>query len=172
MPAIVRAREASDVERCVRLLEAVQRADGYPGRWPADPAAFLRPSGMLAAWVAVAGDAIVGHVTLRDHIPEHGIPYWAGATGLAPGRLACVSRLFVSPDRRGDGLGGALLDAASARARRDGLRPVLDVVDTGGDAIALYERRGWRRVGSVAWDAWGEATTLHYYVSPPDGAAP
>jgi len=152
------------------LLEAVQRADGYPGRWPEDPATFLRPSGLLAAWVAVADDAVVGHVALRDHIPGHGLPYWTDATGLAQDELACVSRLFVRPDRRGDGLGGALLDAARARAERADLRSVLDVVDTGGEAIALYERRGWRRVGSVPWDAWGEKTTLHYYVSPEPGA--
>lgn len=166
MAALLREREPSDVERCLRLLADVHRVDGYPGRWPEHPAAFLTPSGMLAAWVSVDGGAMVGHVTLRSHIPEHGLPFWAGATGLPPERLACVSRLFVSPARRGAGLGGALLDTASDWARRAGLRPVLDVVDSGGDALALYEGRGWRRVGSVAWDAWGEATTLHYYVSP------
>lgn len=151
----------------MELLGTVHRADGYPGRWPADPAAFLLPSGLLDAWVADAAGRVVGHVTLRDHIPDHGAPYWVGATGLPARRLACVSRLFVDPSRRGEGLGVALLDAACAGARGAGMRPVLDVVDSASEAVALYERCGWVRVGSVSWDAWGEATTLHYYVSPP-----
>ncbi len=171
MAVEIRRREPRDLERCVRLLEEVHRADGYPGRWPEDPTAFLMPSGLLAAWVAVSAGAVVGHVTLRSHIPEHGVAHWTGATGLSQERLACVSRLFVGPGRRGSGVGGSLLDAACSHARRAGLRPVLDVVGTSGEAITLYERRGWQRVGSVAWDAWGEATTLHYYVSPPQAVS-
>lgn len=166
MHPLVRPRKPEDLDACVDLLEVVHRSDGYPGRWLEDPAAFLRPSGLVAAWVAVEALGIGGHVTLRDPVPEHGIPFWSGATGLAPTGLACVSRLFVRPGRRGAGVGGALLAAACAGAERRGLRPVLDVMDTAGEAMALYESRGWRRVGSVPWDAWGEATTLHYYVSP------
>ncbi|MGZ3418844.1 MAG: GNAT family N-acetyltransferase [Polyangiales bacterium] len=69
--------------------------------------------------------------------------------------------------RRGGGIGGALLDVACACAAARGLHPALDVVETNGDAIRLYERRGWKRVATEPWsEARDGKTLLHYYVAP------
>jgi len=63
-------------------------------------------------------------------------------------------------------VGRALLDAARAEAAARGLHPALDVVETNGDAIRLYQGRGWRRVRSEAWVAAEDGKTLlHYYVA-------
>ncbi|MEJ2667710.1 MAG: GNAT family N-acetyltransferase [Deinococcales bacterium] len=159
MDAPVRLRRDTDVAACTRLLHVVHVSDRHQDRWPEDPASWLRPSGMLAAWVAERGGRVVGHVTLRVSLPGHGVAIWSQAAGLPQERLACVSRLFTAPDVRGAGLGGSLLEAACARARAEGRHPVLDVMDDSLAAIALYERRGWRQAGSVAWK--GD------YVAPP-----
>jgi hypothetical protein len=47
-----RSRDEIDVDACVTALRAVYETSGYPSNWPADPAQWLRPPGMLQAWVA------------------------------------------------------------------------------------------------------------------------
>lgn len=42
------------------------------------------------------------------------------------------------------------MDAAEAYGADHGLRLILDVADHNEDAIALYERRGWKRVGTAS----------------------
>jgi GNAT superfamily N-acetyltransferase len=146
----------------------VHRSDGYPTYWPDDPARWLSPRAMLGAWVAEDDGRIVGHITLRAGTADASAAVWSDATGLLPEQLASVTRLFVSRDRRGAGVGGALLDAACTEAATRGLRAALDVVETNHDAIRLYEQRGWRRVLSEPWAAAHDGKTLlHYYVAPP-----
>jgi GNAT superfamily N-acetyltransferase len=163
-----RPREARDLTAAARLLEAVHRLDGYPTHWPQDPERWLSPRDQLGAWVMDADGAVAGHVALSSVGDGHGARIWARHGGFDPALLASVSRLFVARDRRGSGVGGELLDAACAEASERGLQPVLDVVETNAAAIALYERRGWRRVFSEPWrEARGEPLTLHYYSAAP-----
>jgi GNAT superfamily N-acetyltransferase len=143
----------------------LHRSDGYPVSWPEDPVGWLSPTGTLAAWVVEVDDRIAGHVALRAVAADSGAAVWSDATGLPPDRLAAITRLFVSPDDRGAGLGGALLDAACAEAATRDLRPVLDVTAKDRAAIRLYDRRGWRRAHSEPW-AFAPETMLHYYVAP------
>ena len=57
--------------------------------------------------------------------------------------------LFVAEGARGRGVGTALLDAVSERARAEGCAEIrLDVVD-GNPARALYEREGFRVAGRI-----------------------
>jgi ribosomal protein S18 acetylase RimI-like enzyme len=57
--------------------------------------------------------------------------------------------LFVAPQARGRGVGTELLAAVAAEARRRGYAEVrLDVVEGNDRARALYEREGFRAVGS------------------------
>jgi GNAT superfamily N-acetyltransferase len=170
MKVDIRLRNDGDLVACVELLHAVHVADGYPDRWPEDPSGWITPRGLLAAWVAVRDGSIVGHVSLRSSVPEHGVQVWAQATGVGRDGLACIARLFIAPGARRAGLGAALLDTACARARTEGRVPVLDVMDSSRSAIDLYERRGWRRVGSVAWADGVEARRLYYYVAPPEAS--
>ncbi len=76
---------------------------------------------------------VVGHVAVDSEVA--GAPTTAGSIA--------VSRLFVHPGSRGNGLSDALLDAVTDFAAESRLELVLDVVDDALPAIALYERRGW-----------------------------
>jgi GNAT superfamily N-acetyltransferase len=162
----VRPREAADLPACVQALTEVYRCDGYPQRWPAAPAAWLDPPGLVAAWVADLDGVVAGHVALVGNIAES-----QAATVLDRplDQLAKVSRLYVAPPGRGRGAGRALLDAASSSARQRGLSLVLDVVDASLGATAFYDRLGWRllyrRLADWTTDA-GERPLLRVYAAP------
>ncbi|MGW7487789.1 GNAT family N-acetyltransferase [Streptomyces sp. NPDC054786] len=140
---MIRRRRDTDLDACVALLAEVHTHSGYPHHWPRDPARWLTPDGLTAAWVAEADGAVVGHAALCGDE---------------------VSRLCVAPAARGKGLGGRLLRAVEAEAAARGLRPVLEVKATDTAAIALYERLGWARRATERqeWGA-GEVVTVHHY---------
>ena len=165
----LRPRQPDDIAQCVTLLADVHAASGYPLLWPDDPAEWLSPDNLLAAWVAEGDGAVIGHVALRRAEDQLSAPAWSAATGLPPRRRADVAKLFVAPRARGLGIGTTLLSAARAEAGRRGLTPVLEVLDHDRAAIALYERAGWRRVASdpVPWAPSGSAPMLlHAYIAP------
>lgn len=130
---MIRRRRDTDLDACVAVLAEVHTHSGYPHHWPDDPAGWLTPDGLTAAWVAEADGSVVGHVAL-----------------CGGGR----SRLCVAPSARGAGLGGRLLRAVEAEAAARGLRPVLEVKDTDTAALALYERLGWTRRATERQE-WG-----------------
>lgn len=140
---MIRSRQDSDLDACVTALAQVHAHSGYPHHWPDDPAHWLTPDGLTAAWVAETEGRVVGHAALC-------------------GRE--VSRLYVTPAARGGGLGGLLLRAVEDEAVARGLRPVLEVKATDTAAVALYERRGWIRRGTERqeWGA-GEVVAVHHY---------
>ncbi len=138
---LLRARRPADLPACVATLRTVHEADGYPLNWPADPTAWLTPPGTRAAWVAVDGESVAGHAIV---------------TGAGE-----LTRLFVSPRRRGAGLAQQLI--ARARAAHRG-RLFLEVANDA--AAAYYERTGWMLVGTALAD-WtapdGGPVTLRRY---------
>lgn len=177
---VIRARRSADLDRCVRALRQVHEADGYPMVWPRDPVRWLSPAATAHAWVALAspetgsrpgsaeteaetenateteteaGAGVLGHVLLlRTDTP----------------RTYEIARLFVTPAGRGLGLGSALLETAGVRAAEAGYGLELEVVaDERSHAIALYERTGWRRTGTVTAE-WtrpdGRSVQVHRYV--------
>ncbi len=154
MPSIaIRNRTVADVDALTRLVEAVHAIDGYPPYLPeGGPGAFVLSGEPLAAWVAVDGDAVVGHIALHDHSSPGVFELVADRLGVDRAECGVVARLFVAPDRRSVGLGARLLGVAVADCGRRGLLPVLDVVDRFEAARALYERSGWRRLGAVEFD--------------------
>ncbi|GLZ80682.1 GNAT family N-acetyltransferase [Actinorhabdospora filicis] len=156
---MIRDRSTVDLPGCVSALRAVFEADRYPAAWPADPAGWLTPQGLLLA--RVSGD-VDGHVGLVDGEPP-------AALGLRREDVAWVSRLFVAPSARRGGLARALLRDAVAGAGALGRRAVLDVESGAAKAIALYEGEGWTRVhtATAEWIAPdGRPAVLHYYLSP------
>jgi len=149
----IRNRDEADLSTCVEALRTVYQASGYPTNWPADPAQWLRPSRTLQAWVAATDDTpVAGHVILRQ--PP------------AAGRSAELSRLFVVPAARRQGVASALLEAAMRSAAENDLDLFLDVTDHLRAARALYERAGFRLVSTAQAD-WttpgGRPVTLHRY---------
>jgi ribosomal protein S18 acetylase RimI-like enzyme len=77
-----------------------------------------------------------------------------------PGQLAVLSRFFVAAEARGRGVGGALLSRAREHAAASDRRLVLDVAAHNHAAIAFYEHRGWRRVGTTELALGGEPWRL------------
>jgi GNAT superfamily N-acetyltransferase len=146
---LVRPRTEDDFDECVRIGGVVWRRDGYPAYLGTDMRTFLVTSDSLAAWVAEDDGRVIGHVALhRQTIPA--VLDMAGRALARPvDRLGVVARLLVDPDARQRGAGKLLLEAATAEAWARGLWPVLDVCSRFGPAIALYERCGWVRAGSV-----------------------
>jgi acetyltransferase len=60
-----------------------------------------------------------------------------------------IQRLAVLAEERGRGLGRALLEAATERARADGLRLLWLTTHAGTGADGFYESAGWTRVGEM-----------------------
>lgn len=149
-----------DVGECVRVLGDVHRRDGYPLNWPEQPATWVAEASALDAWVVELKGRMVGHIGLRQAGEGDLAPgLWSEIAGVGRGRVAVVSRLFVAPGARGRGIGALLIDRAVQEAGRRGLRPVLDVVASDVTACALYERLGWKPLGTVE-QRWGPTRTV------------
>jgi ribosomal protein S18 acetylase RimI-like enzyme len=155
---MLRPRRSEDLEPCVALLRDVHDADGYPVVWPPDPASWLAGRDNLADWVAEEDGAILGHLSLRRIDGARSGPPWREALPVPVEHLAVVSRFFVSTRARRRGIGDALMTRAEEHAAGQDLRLVLDVAVGNRTAIAFYERRGWRRVGTgdlpLSADPW------------------
>lgn len=154
MPAAlsIRARADADLDGCVAVLRRVHEHDGYPLRWPADPAAWLSPGRQAAAWVAEHDGLLAGHVALTTAHPGAAATAWSGALRTDTDRLLCVATLFVDPRQRGHGIGARLLAVAGQAAAARGASPVLEVVALNQHAVALYRSAGWQQVGAVSYD--------------------
>jgi GNAT superfamily N-acetyltransferase len=75
--------------------------------------------------------------------------------------------LFVDRTARRRGVARALLDEATREAHLRGLWPVLDVVTTYAPAVALYEREGWKRLGTIDHPMPdGSSIAEHVYAAP------
>lgn len=147
---MIRSRREHDLERCVALLREVYEADRYPVIWPADPAAWLSGRTPLRAWVneAPAG-RLSGHLSLHATDASRLRGEWLEALSVRADQVAVVSRFFVSPAVRRQGVGRALMQCAEEHAALHGLQLVLDVAEHNRAAIAFYERGGWRGVGTA-----------------------
>lgn len=110
---------------------------------------LLGVAGFKTAQGALAGGSFAD---LRAAYGLRGALWRAGALsllerGLEPG-IFLMDGIFVAEAARGQGLGGALLDAVIAEAGAQGAAHVrLDVIDTNPRARALYERKGFVAVG-------------------------
>ncbi len=164
--APVRARTEADLDRCAELVRVVHERDGYPAFLPSDLRAFLATPGAIAAWVADVSGEVVGHVALHSGGPAAVMTIASRATGSAPEELGVVARLLVSPEARGRSVGRSLLEAAATSAVSRGLRPMLDVHASLEQAIGLYERCGWIRVGAVTVSFRAGSLDELVYVAP------
>ena len=144
---MLREREDADLDALEALARAIHERDGYPPLLPRGLRAFVASAPALAAWVAVAEGRVVGHVCLNPASSPEVMTLAIEATGADA--FGVVARLFVDPAHRRAGVGEALLATAAGEARRRGLLPILDVSTSFEPAIALYERCGWQRLGSV-----------------------
>jgi RimJ/RimL family protein N-acetyltransferase len=146
----VRPARRADARAMAELLAAVaEERDGIASEPPVDVEARTRQfaDSIDGTMVAVAGREIVGSV----HV--HPSRFGFGELGMA-----------VARPWRGRGVGSALLEAAIARARDDGLHKLsLDVFPHNEAAIALYRKfafveegrraKHYRRASGELWDS-------------------
>lgn len=122
-------------------LTALWAAAGLrPGRVPiADQLDEVLRHGPDLALVAPAGeDALAGSLL-----------------GAFDGRRGWVNRLAVHPERQGQGVGGALLDAFEARLRHRGCRKVnLLVRADNADVTRFYAAQGFASVPLTFMEKW------------------
>lgn len=159
-PITVRRRTPADIGPLCKLLEKQHSVTGYPEIWPLPCPIpdFLQRDNELAAWVAVIGDEIVGHVAMAAVVDgEKGKAgstlgmgtAWAAAYGSTMDRLRCIGTLFTDAERAGAGIGTVLLQAAIAGARAEDGLPVLDCIKDKTHVVEYYRRRGWEVVGEL-----------------------
>ncbi|MGW6057126.1 GNAT family N-acetyltransferase [Streptomyces sp. NPDC055189] len=170
----VRPRTDPDLPACVEALAQVHEADGYPTNWPDDPAGWLTGGSLVGVWVAELDGRVTGHVALcRSGADDVAPVLWSRREGVPVDGTAVVSRLFVAPGARGHGLGARLLARVAAEAGDLGLQPVLDVVESDTSATALYERTGWRFLGTGE-QHWSplQTVTVRCYAAPEPESGP
>ena len=98
-------------------------------RWLSDPDTFFA--------VAEEGSRAVGYAF---------VTVGPGYAGWNTGRLAELETLSVSPDRRGRGLGGALMDAVWSKLAERGVREMAITTPlTNVESHRFYERQGFRQ---------------------------
>jgi ribosomal protein S18 acetylase RimI-like enzyme len=75
-----------------------------------------------------------------------------------------LNNLHALPDRKGLGVGSALLDAVARHARASGAHTMqLHVLETNQAAIGFYEARGWRPVRREDHEWAGETVSALLY---------
>jgi GNAT superfamily N-acetyltransferase len=147
MAVEIRQAEAGDAPRVVEMYGWLFEPPGYePPAW--DPARAERAlkeaieDDDAAVFVAGDGGELVGVCTA--YLELNSIRF---------GQRCWVEDLAVDPNRRSEGIGGALLDAAEGWAREAGATPF--ELDTGLDRVdaqRFYERRGPATKGfSYSW---------------------
>lgn len=108
---------------------------------------------------------IVGTITVRA--PEE-TPY---GDYHPPFPIAAFGQFAVDPDRRGLGIGDALLKVAEGVAREAGCGELaLDTAQPAIELITYYERQGFRIVGRADWrpETNYESWIMTKRLSPPD----
>ncbi len=116
----------------IETLLPLERSLFGPGAWTAE-----------SFWAELAHPESRWYVVAQDRLGQ--LLGYAGL--LCSGPEADVQTIAVAGAAQGQGLGGVLLDALLAQARRLKATSVLLEVRAGnGPAIALYRRRGFERI--------------------------
>jgi len=144
-PAVVRAAAHEDVAAIAAAIEQLLVELG--GRRPpraeleAEIEAALADPAIGATIVAAAAGEIVGVLSVS----------WQRALHV-PGRYATIQDLWVDPERRSDGLGGALVDELADLCEAQGVVRIevglpRESFDAIGATEAFYQRNGFEHLG-------------------------
>jgi GNAT superfamily N-acetyltransferase len=138
-----RPARSEDREEIVSMCLALHRGDPGVAAVEAEQvrktlALFERDRGRGRAVVAEVGDRLAGYALL--------VPYWSNEQG---GEICEVDELYVRAERRGEGLGSALFAAIDAGSFGAFAGVALGVAPANARARRLYERLGFRAVGTT-----------------------
>lgn len=153
---VIRRRRQADLAALAGVLVRVHARDGYPVEGVDNPESWIAPPAEFAAWTAVYEGELIGHVALahaRD--TDDAAILWRRSTGGDVGQLAILARLFVDPGHRNLGAGAQLMEAAHRFAAESQLAVALDVMLKDRDAIRLYEKLGYHRLGTTGHEHTG-----------------
>jgi ribosomal protein S18 acetylase RimI-like enzyme len=90
--------------------------------------------------------SIAGFTTLSEEQP----PEYSAVSWLYPGRILVVHRLTIAPEHQGKNFASRLMDSAEEEAASRGYDAIrLDAFTQNPVAMSLYERRGYRKAGTV-----------------------
>lgn len=153
-PPELRPGRSADVDPLLTLLDDVVAwlvARGRSGQWGAAPpsgnpafrAEFERAVAAGTLTVAVRAATVVGAVILDPHRPPY-VP-----ADLVPPDALWVHTLVTDRTPAGRGAGRLLLDACRTRAAASGAPLALDHWSGSPELAAVYERAGYREVGTV-----------------------
>lgn len=146
----IRPRTESDLDGCTEALRAVYLKDGYPVQGTDDAKTFLTLNATKQAWVAEQDGQILGHVAVSVATEEDlSVRLWLAQHPDAP--VAVLERLFVHPEKRGDGVASKLITAATDWAREQQVRLVLFALAKDQGAMRLYKRLDWSEFGKTKY---------------------
>lgn len=146
----------ADHEELLTLFRTIVAAgEGYPQ----DPAEPVTAEAFRAYWLAPATATVIGRTEDRTLVGA----YTMKANG--PGRAAHVANAgyIVAADRRGTGIGEALVRHSFDAARAHGFDAMqFNLVFEGNPARRLYERLGFTDIGRVPDVIDGEAVHIYW----------
>lgn len=146
----IRPRRDTDLAALGRVLVRVHSQDGYPVEGVADPIRWLTPPHQLAAWTALDQGQPVGHAALAQAtMDDDAAQVWHEYTGASLDRLTLLTRLFVDPDHRGQGIGRMLMRTIHDHLHQQKKTLAFDVMLKDQAAIRLYEAAGYVRIGAI-----------------------
>lgn len=148
-PALLRPATAEDAGMVAELVRIAFAAQEQPTDPP--PSALAETAESVGALLAEGG----GAVALQDGMPVGAVLWRVKGDALYLGRLA------VHPDRRGAGIGRALVQEAEAEARRRGLaRLTLGVRIPLAGNRRLFAACGFTEVGLKTHDGYAAPTSV------------
>lgn len=161
MSVEVRPARAADVEAIREVAERAWHAAHAPIVGPDRVEAFLEEFYDADSFRSlIADDATIVDVAADEGGTVVGFTA-AGPSEDSPATFD-LDRIYVRPDRWGEGIGGRLLDRVEREAsRRGGERVELGVMAENERAVRFYESAGYRRVDEV-YDDFVDATSYVY----------
>ena len=119
----------------------------YVATWQDEEITRRRIAG-AECWVADSDGKIVGTITLYPPGLGRKHPFYLQAG------VARIGQFGVEPELQGTGLGSHIMEHVEERARELGATELAgDTAEPAQHLHAFYERRGYRVVGRIRWDA-------------------
>ncbi|KAI0132952.1 acyl-CoA N-acyltransferase [Xylariales sp. AK1849] len=165
----IRPRLPSDIPPLIEALKDVYRTDGYPVEGTSTAAVFLSPPGLVEAWVALHAGVVVGQVAVIAgvHGDQAAVRAWVDIEGGGGDveHTVVAARFFIRRSARGMGLGRGLVERTCDWAKQNGMRIVMNVLDKDQDAMRLYEKARFSKVGEGIYENQkGEKFKQYFYV--------